>query len=99
MNGGIFLPRRYGKVWEGYWHLLNLQYSGKGGDTLMICYPDAPFHYVEKQTLWEMDGIPQTHHYREKVYDYPIKTVDEWIEQYNKWGYFVKSNKEVNNEG
>jgi len=86
----ILAPRMYSKIWESYQHLLGLQAYGKGGDTMMICYPNAPFHYEKKQSLWELDGIPQVHYYQQKVYDYPIKTINEWIELYNEQGYFVK---------
>jgi len=83
-------PRMHSKIWGIYQHLLELQADGKGGDTMIICYPNAPFHCEEKQSLWELDGIPQVYYYQQKVYDYPVKTVNEWIELYNEQGYFVK---------
>jgi len=36
------------------------------------------------------DGIPQVTYYQQKVYDYPVKTINEWIELYRKQGYFVR---------
>ena len=83
-------PRRANKIWETYKQLLEFHCEGKGKETMVICYPNAPFHYEDKQSLWELDGVPQVHYYQEKVYDYPVKTIDEWLNLYRKQGYFVK---------
>lgn len=83
-------PRRHSKIWDMYMRLLRLYSEGKGEETMMICFPNAPFHYETKQSLWELDGIPQVHYYQEKTYDYPKKTINTWINLYHKQGYFVK---------
>ena len=80
----------HSKIWGTYQYLLGLQAYGKGIDTMMICYPNAPFHYEEKQSIWDIDGMPNIYRYQEKVFDYPTKTINEWVALYNKQGYFVK---------
>jgi len=65
---------------------------GKGDNTLMMVYPNAPFHYeVARDIIMVIDGKREAHEYREKVYDYPVKTIKEWVEIYQKQGYFVKA--------
>ena len=86
----VFNYRRGGKIWAMYQWLLQLNWEGKGEETMMICYPNAPFHYEGKESYWELDGAPRTHYYQERVYDYPVKTVDGWINLYNNQGYFVR---------
>jgi len=55
--------------------------AGRGGNTMMMCKPDAPFHYVTKAGFYELDGVIIDTTWKEKVYDYPVKTYKEWLNE------------------
>jgi len=91
---------RYGKTLRQLEFLLKLQAEGKGNKNVMFVYPDAPSH-IEKDTkviiIDEISAMyygtkPQTilQTIDKKVYDYPVLTVNEAIENFknhkNFWG-------------
>jgi len=83
--------REQSKIYSTYIDLRTMSLLGKGNDTLMFAYPNAPFHYeTASDIIMVIDGKPEKYKYQKKVHDYPIKTVNEWIEIYQKQGYFVK---------
>ena len=82
--------RRFGKNTKILETLVELSQSGKGSDTMLIAYPNAPFHYKTEQLIYEIDRELKIEYYQKKVYDYPIKTVDEWLALYQQQGYFVR---------
>ena len=82
--------RRHGKNTRILEELFELHQSGRGGDTMMIAYPNAPFHYKTEQLIYEVDTELRIEYYQKKVYDYPINTVNEWIDTYLQQGYLVR---------
>ena len=81
--------RQSQKNFEFYIDLKTMSLMGLGNNTVMIAYPDAPFHYESDIRAWWLDGVPQLDFAKRKVFDYPVKTVDEWIGIYKAQGHFV----------
>jgi len=80
--------RQVNKPYLQYLELALIQQGGRGQNTIMFCYPDAPYHFEERGIpiiYEELTGFPQqiVEVIREKVYDYPILTVDEALLNYS----------------
>lgn len=83
--------RQAEKMYRLYRYLYLDCLLGYSDNTIMMVYPDAPFHYeTANDIVIVIDGNREVHEYQKKVYDYPIKTVREWVEIYQKQGCFVK---------
>lgn len=98
-NNTIIYTKRFGKTWLQYQQLLIMQYMGRGEEKIMFCYPDAPYH-IEPETIPiiydELEGFPQRINktVEKKVYDYPILTINQAIENYKKHGKFDMNTEE-----
>lgn len=55
---------------------------GAGDETLMICRPDDPTHKETRFITYEVDGVPYSCKVPVVVYDHPVKTINEWCEEF-----------------
>lgn len=75
-----------GKTLKLLLELKELQKEGRGSQKMVYFSPNTPFHYKEKSRLvfigdMTPDARAEWQKYTEKVYDYPVITLDELIEK------------------
>jgi hypothetical protein len=83
------------KLYAGIRKLVQMREDGLGDDLIMFAYADAPYHIVKRMITFEIDGQLKYELVEEKIYDYPMLTVNEAIVNYHHGRKFWE--KEKNN--